>query len=100
MPAVSRKSGQDSIATNHGCDATTVTNEGSSKVLVEGYGVVRDGDQCAVHLFPVGIGCGSHVVSLSSYSNKVYADGKGIGRVGDFYNGHSLTTGSSKVIAG
>ena len=34
MPAVARKSGTDSISTGHGCDATTVTDQGSSDVFV------------------------------------------------------------------
>lgn len=100
MPKVARKDGVDSINTNHGCDATTVTDEGSTKVFVEGIGVVRNGDKCAVHLLPSGKSCVPHQVSLTTYSSKVKADGKEVGRIGDSYNGHQITSGSDKVYAG
>lgn len=99
MPEVARKDGQDSISTGHGCDATTVTDEGSSRVFVNGYGVVRSGDKTAVHLIPSGPSCVPHTVPLSSFSPNVYADGKNIGRKGDKYNGHTLTSGSTNVFA-
>ena len=59
MPAaaVARNDGTDTIATNHGCDSTTVTDEGSSDVFVNGKGVVRAEDLCEVHLIPAGIVC-------------------------------------------
>ena len=44
MPAVARKSGTDSISTGHGCDATTVTDQGSSDVFVNAIGAVRAGN--------------------------------------------------------
>lgn len=100
MPKVARKDGVDSINTNHGCDATTVTDEGSTKVFVQGIGVVRADDKCSVHLLPAGLACVPHQVSLSIYSSKVKADGKGVGRIGDYYNGHQITSGSDKVYAG
>jgi uncharacterized Zn-binding protein involved in type VI secretion len=100
MPAVARNDGTDTIATNHGCDSTTVTDEGSSDVFVNGKGVVRAGDLCEVHLIPAGIVCVPHTVPLSTYSSTVFVNGKGVGRLGDFYNGHEITSGSSDVFAG
>ena len=100
MPAVSRKDGTDSIATNHGCDFTTVTDQGSSDVFVNSIGAVRAGDLCATHTVPSGDSCVPHTVALSSYSSTVFVNGKGVGRKGDAYNGHTLTSGSSTVFAG
>jgi uncharacterized Zn-binding protein involved in type VI secretion len=100
MPAVSRKSGTDSIATNHGCDATTVTDQGSSDVLVNSIGAVRAGDLCQVHLVLVGSSCVPHTVALTSYSGSVFVNSKGVGRQGDAYSGHTLTSGSGNVFAG
>jgi len=100
MPAVSRKSGTDSISTGHGCDTTTVTDQGSSDVFVNSIGAVRAGDLCQVHLIPSGDDCVPHTVSLTSHSSTVFANGKGVGRVGDAYSGHILTSGSGNVFAG
>jgi uncharacterized Zn-binding protein involved in type VI secretion len=100
MPAVSRKSGTDSISTGHGCDTTTVTDQGSSDVFVNSIGAVRAGDLCQVHLIPSGDSCVPHTVSLTSYSSTVFVNGKGVGRVGDAYSGHTLTSGSGNVFAG
>ena len=100
MPAIARKSGTDTIATNHGCDGTTVTDQGSSTVNVNGIGAVRDGDLCQTHLIPSGIICVSHVVALTSFSSSVFVNGKGVGRVGDEFSGHTISSGSSNVFAG
>lgn len=100
MPAVARKNGTDSVATNHGCDTTTVTDQGSSDVFVNDIGAVRAGDLCEPHTTPVGDSCVPHTVPLSSYSGTVFVNGKGIGRKGDFYNGHQITSGSGNVFAG
>jgi uncharacterized Zn-binding protein involved in type VI secretion len=100
MPAVSRKSGTDSISTGHGCDATTVTDQGSSDVRVNSIGAVRAGDLCQVHLIPAGSSCVPHTVPLTSYSGSVFVNSKGVGRQGDQYSGHTLTSGSGNVFAG
>jgi uncharacterized Zn-binding protein involved in type VI secretion len=100
MPAVARKDGTDTIATNHLCDSTTATDQGSSNVFVNSKGVVRAGDLCAVHLVRIGSSCVPHTVPLSSHSSTVFINGKGVGRSGDFYNGHEITSGSSNVFAG
>ena len=100
MPAVSRKSGTDSISTGHDCDATTVTDQGSSDVIVNSIGAVRAGDLCQVHLVKVGDSCVPHTVPLTSFSGSVFVNGKGVGRQGDQYSGHTLTSGSGNVFAG
>ena len=100
MPAIARKDGTDTIATNHGCDSTTVTKEGSTNVFVNGKGAVRAGDLCEIHTIPSGPSCVPHQVSLTSFSSTVFVNGKGIGRKGDEYSGHILTSGSSNVFAG
>jgi uncharacterized Zn-binding protein involved in type VI secretion len=99
MPAIARKNGVDSINTNHGCDSTTVTDQGSSDVFANGVGIVRAGDACETHKFPDG-DCVPHTVSLSSFSNTVFVNGKGVGRVGDEYSGHTIISGSGNVFAG
>jgi uncharacterized Zn-binding protein involved in type VI secretion len=102
MPEVARKDGADTIATNHGCDSTTVTDEGSSDVFINSIGAVRAGDLTASHTVEVGDPpvCVPHTVPLSTFSSTVFVNGRGIGRKGDFYNGHQLTSGSPNVFAG
>jgi len=100
MPAVSRKSGTDSISTGHGCDATTVTDQGSSDVIVNGIGAVRAGDLCQVHLIPAGSSCVPHTVPLTTFSGTVRVNGSGVGRKDDAYSGHTITSGSGNVFAG
>jgi uncharacterized Zn-binding protein involved in type VI secretion len=100
MPAVTRKDGTDSIATNHGCDGTTVTKDGSGDVFVNSIGAVRAGDLCEVHTIPAGPACVPHQVPLTSFSSTVFVNGKGVGRQGDQYSGHTVTSGSGNVFAG
>jgi uncharacterized Zn-binding protein involved in type VI secretion len=100
MPEVARKNGSDSVATNHGCDGTTVTKDGSGDVFVNGIGAVRAGDLTEVHTVPAGIACVPHQVPLTSFSSSVFVNGKGLGRLGDQYSGHTITSGSSNVFAG
>ena len=100
MPAVSRKDGTDTIATNHGCDTTTVTATGSGDVFVNNIGVVRKDDLTVVHQAPSRGGCSPHQVPLTSYSGTVFANNLNIGRIGDSYTGETLTSGSANVFAG
>lgn len=99
MPAVARKAGADSVATNHGCAGSTVTDQGSSNVFANNIGVVRADDLDAVHTHPVGDSCPPHQVPLSSYSSNVFANNKLIGREGDSYSGETITSGSPNVFA-
>jgi uncharacterized Zn-binding protein involved in type VI secretion len=100
MPEVSRKDGQDEINTNHGCDAMTVTKDGSQNVFVNNIGAVRKDDLCEVHTILSGSSCVPHQVPLSTCSSTVFVNNKGVGRKGDFYNGHELISGSGNVFAG
>jgi uncharacterized Zn-binding protein involved in type VI secretion len=100
MPAIARKNGADSVATNHGCDGSTVTKDGSSDVFINGIGIVRSGDLCEVHTIPSGPACVPHQVPLTSFSSTVFVNGKGVGRLGDEYSGHTITSGSPNVFAG
>lgn len=100
MSAAARKDSTDSISTGHGCDATTVTDEGSSDVFVNTYGVVRYGDLQHVHLIPSGDACVPHALTLSSCSGTVFVNGLGAGRLGDDYGGEVLITGSETVFFG
>jgi uncharacterized Zn-binding protein involved in type VI secretion len=100
MPEVARKDGEDTVSTGHDCDATTVTDEGSSNVFVNGIGAVRANDLCKEHLILVGSSCVPHTVPLDTHSGSVFVNGKGVGRKGDEYSGHEITSGSSDVFAG
>jgi hypothetical protein len=40
------------------------------------------------------------VVALTSFSSSVFVNGKGVGRIGDEYSGHTISSGSSNVFAG
>lgn len=127
MPAVARKGGTDSVTCTDGAKGTPcafdgngnpiawhwdtgttqATNVGSTKVFSQGVGVVRQGDAMKTH--PDGNPCTSsaidHAPTLSTFSSKVFVEGKGIGRFGDKYNSdghysHTISTGSPKVFAG
>lgn len=100
MPEVARGNQTDSVDTGHGCDSTTTTDTCSSKVFVNGIGVVRQGDTNTVHTIPSGEVCVPHTVSLTSFSSKVFVEGLGIGRKGDDYEGEVITSGSANVYAG
>ena len=63
MP-LARGSGGDAVSTGHGCDATTVTDQCSPNVFVNGKGVVRYSDLDQSHLVPFGI-CVPHAVPLT-----------------------------------
>lgn len=96
MPAVSRIG--DSVTTNHGCDASTVMEQGSGNVFANSIGVVRKGDVNQTHAFG-GRGCSSkHQIALSNGSPTVFVNGKPIGRVGD--GSEALASGSPNVFSG
>jgi len=126
MPAVARKDSADTISTGHGCDTTTTTLTGSGNVFVNSIGIVRRGDLSQVHTYEVIVAievadpepeppvpedyipsthteyvvtCEPHQVSLTSYSGDVFANNLNIGRLGDSYSGHTLSSGSPNVFA-
>ncbi len=114
MPAVARKDGVDTVDTVHvatgdkntldniTCDLApkkTATQMGSSTVFVNGTGVVRLGDNVAVHTF-AGVGCPTHAPGLVSGSPNVFVEGKALGRKNDTYGCTAkIISGSSNVYA-
>ena len=97
MPLVARKDGVDIVNTIHvsvgdadpddgiACDANPqniATDAGSGDVFVENVGVVRKGDNEAVHTIP---GCSTHQTGLATHSDNVFANNLNIGRKDDTY---------------
>ena len=81
------------------CDAAPqniLTDEGSSRVFVEGHGVVREGDKVEAHTIP---GCSTHAPVLTAFSGDIYVEGKRVGREGDTYGcgAKIITVGQSTV---
>ena len=114
MPAVARKDKVDLVDTVHvatgdknpadniTCDLApknTSTDIGSSTVFVNGTGVVRLGDNVAVHTF-AGVGCPTHSPGLVVGSPNIFVEGKALGRKNDTYGcGAKIISGSSNVFA-
>ena len=121
MPAIALKNGSSTVAATDGAKGaacgknvwhwntptTQASDTGSSDVLIEGIGAVREGDTMVSH--PDGDPCVpapvNHAPALSTYSTTVFVNGKGIGRVGDKYNSdghydHTITSGAGTVFAG
>lgn len=103
MPAVARANGASSVlspdGTGYQCGQPMTTASGAatqSKVFAQGVLVAVQGDPVAPH--PKG-GCSPDESTLSSYSSKVKAGGKFIGRIGDMYGNNTITSGCSKVFA-
>jgi len=93
--------GDGSVTAGHDCDTTTTTDECSSKVFITGVCVVRAGDKNTSHTINSGAGCPSHTVALSTFSEKVFSEGFGVGRTGDAYGAETiLGAGQNKVSAG
>lgn len=108
MPGVARTG--DSVDTGHTtCASTTEADTHSSSVFAENKEIHRVGDSTLSHTYPVGDSCPSHTVSLDTYTthnhetpNKppnVYVNDKAIGRFGDMYGDHSLSSGAFSVFA-
>jgi uncharacterized Zn-binding protein involved in type VI secretion len=105
MPAVARGNGADSVLSltgsgGPGCPSplNTTTDVCSGNVNVNGNGVVRDGDKVMPH---IAAGCGTDESALTKFSSTVFANGKGIARIGDEYTGDNMiTSGSGNVFAG
>jgi uncharacterized Zn-binding protein involved in type VI secretion len=95
MPAVARANGADSVfsftGTGKACRSPvkTTTGSGASTVLIGGIPVVKQGDMVAFHLAQ---GCGPDLSTLSSSSSTVFANGQGIGRIGDEYSSDNIIT--------
>jgi len=104
MPAAARSSGQDKVFSKTGtgylCGSPvqTVTNQGSSDVFVNGYGIVRQGDLVGVHAAG---GCGPDLSVLTTFSSTVFINGRGAGRIGDEYTSDNIIiSGSRNVFIG
>jgi uncharacterized Zn-binding protein involved in type VI secretion len=100
MPAIARKDGTDTILTGHGCDVTTVTDKGSSDVLVNGIGACRLGDAIRIHTIPYGPYCVSHTAYIIGGSSTVFVNGIPVARLTDSADAGIIVTGSSDVFAG
>lgn len=105
MPAISRV-GDEVLSvdgTGKNCASPMKTScgpsSGNTKVRAEGIFVVVQGDTVSPH--PKG-GCSTDASTVTSFSSKVRACGKGVARVGDKYasmSDNTITQGSSKVFA-
>ena len=74
--------------------------EGSGDVFCNGIPVSRQGDNNTGHLLP-GAPCPSHVAAITTGSTTVFANGKGVGRVGDAVTAcTAVAAGSSNTFAG
>ena len=95
MPAVTRFGDAD-VAHCSG-----MTRQGkSSDVFINGIGVSRQDDNNTSHLLP-GAPCPSHSAAITTGSTTVFANGKGVGRIGDAISGcTSVAAGSPNVFAG
>ena len=76
--------------------------QGSLNVFVNGIGVSRQGDLNTAHLLPPNIPpCPAHAAGIAVGSTKVFANGKGVGRITDSISGcTSVAQGSGNVFAG
>lgn len=104
MPAVARSAGVDKVFSPHGAKrrclvpTTQATQEGVSKVYVEGILAIHTGNAMTTHSQP---GCIPHTPLLDNGSSKVFVEGLPLARIGDIYWAeHPIISGSSKVFAG
>ena len=74
--------------------------ERSPDVFVNSIGISRQGDNNNSHLLP-GVPCPAHAAPITTGSTTVFANGKGVGRIGDSITGcTSVAEGSPNVFAG
>lgn len=104
MPPVARGDGTDTVFSKTGSGrrcrrpTTTSTDQCSNNVYVNNIGVVRENDTVASHS---SAGCGTDASMISLFSNTVFANDKGLARLGDEYTSDNIiTSGSSNVFAG
>lgn len=105
MPAVARSAGFDSVlspdGTGHKCKfplETVTGTPGQERVSADDKFIVVKGGVVGVHPLP---GCNTIDEStLSTYSSRVSAGGKFVGRIGDMYGNNVITSGSSRVFCG
>ena len=76
----------------------TFTHECSSNVTIQGHGVVRDGDKVKPH---EKAGCSTDTSVLTTFSSKVFANGKAVAILGKQYTSDNIIiSGSTKVFVG
>ena len=105
MPAIARANGGDSVLSPNGTGrrcgsplqiATGVA--GQSRVFADGILVASFGDVVQPHPLP---GCTQiDEQTLSVVSSRVFAMGRGVGRLGDRYGDNVITSGSSRCFSG
>ena len=104
MPAVARGNSVDSVDCNHPCLGTTTTSGMSGTVIVEGTGVHREDDATVTHLSGADspICVATHTPTVEEGSTTVFANGKGVARIGDGYSGvnDTVASGAPTVLAG
>jgi uncharacterized Zn-binding protein involved in type VI secretion len=97
---VARGATVDSVTTNHDCSATTTTEGLSGNVLVNGTGVHRQGDLNTAHTVNAPQ-CPAHQTAISAGSGTVFANGMGVARITDQYDGGEvISSGSGNVFSG
>jgi uncharacterized Zn-binding protein involved in type VI secretion len=89
MPAVTRFSDPD---VTH-CSGMTRLGK-SSDVFINGLGVSRQSDVNTTHLLP-GAPCPPHSAPITTGSTTTFANGLGVGRVGDGISGCTAVAGGS-----
>ena len=100
MAAIARGNGTDSVTTGHGCDTTTVTDQCSSNVFVNGIGACRLGDTIQIHNINVGDTCVPHIANIIQGSLGVFVNGISVARLGVRADHGSIISGSGNVFAG
>jgi len=104
MPAVARSNGNDVVLSQTGTGRLcmspiqTATGSSGSNVYINGIQVVKIEDPVAPHPFA---GCGPDTSLLTVASTTVFANGKGVGRIGDKYTSdNTIISGSQTVFSG
>lgn len=105
MPAIVLADGQDDVLSKTGtgdeCRLPISIKTGTATytgVKINGYPPVLQGDPVAPHSKA---GCSPDTSTLSTYSSKVFINGKGVARIGDQYSSdNTITSGSSNVFIG
>ena len=102
MPAVAR-AGTDSVFSPDGigykCRQPMTTNTGvpsQTRVTAMGSPIVVASDLVGVHNKS---GCVPDISTLSSFSSRVSASGKKIGRIGDKYGDNTIISGAPRVFS-
>ena len=105
MPAVARSNAKDSVfspdGTGYKCKMPMTTKTGTipiqDKVFSQGDLIVVHDEIVHEHPLP---GCTvMDMQSLSTYSSRVSAKGKKIGRIGDNYGNNTIISGSPRVFS-